>query len=153
MLVKLYFFSIMNKELFKFFYEFRVRYAEVDAQGIVFNAHYLTYFDCAVTEYYRIIKYNYKEDVKRNRKDFHVIKTIIDYKEPLLFDQIIEAGIRVSRIGRSSLVYDIALYPKFKKKLLAFGQTIQVYTDQIKKKSTPLSRNLINKIKKFEKNI
>ena len=81
MLVKLYFFSIMNKELFKFFYEFRVRYAEVDAQGIVFNAHYLTYFDCAVTEYYRIIKYNYKEDVKRNRKDFHVIKTIIDYTD------------------------------------------------------------------------
>ncbi len=143
----------MKKELFKYFYEFRVRYAEVDAQGIVFNAHYLTYFDCAVTEYYRIIKYNYKEDVKRNKKDFHVIKTIIDYREPLLFDQIVEAGIRVSKIGNSSLVYDIALYLKFKKKLLAFGQTIQVYTDQVKKKSTPLSRNLINKIKKFEKNI
>ena len=143
----------MKKESFKFFYKFRVRYAEVDAQGIVFNAHYLTYFDCAVTEYYRKIKYNYAEDVKKNKKDFHVIKTIIDYKEPLLFDQIIEAGIRISKIGSSSLIYDIALYPKYKRNLLAIGQTIQVYTDQIKKKSTPLPLSLIKKIKKFEKEL
>ena len=143
----------MKKNIFKFFYEFRVRYAEVDAQGIVFNSHYLTYFDCAITEYYRKINYNYKDDVQRNKKDFHVIKTMIEYKQPLLFDQIIEAGIRVSKIGNSSLIYEIALFPRKKNRLLAYGQTIQVYTDQIKKKSTPLSRNLIRKIKNFEKYI
>ncbi len=88
----------MKRNIFNFLYEFRVRYAEVDAQGIVFNSHYLTYFDCAITEYYRRINYNYKDDVQRNKKDFHVIKTIIEYKQPLLFDQIIEAGIRVSKI-------------------------------------------------------
>ena len=60
----------MNRKLYKFFYTIRVRYAEVDAQGIVFNAHYLTYFDCAITEYYRKIKYNYVAEVKKTKKDF-----------------------------------------------------------------------------------
>ena len=46
----------MKKKDFCFTHTFRVRYAEVDAQGIVFNAHYLTYFDCAITEYYRKLK-------------------------------------------------------------------------------------------------
>ena len=77
----------MKKEDFCFTHTFRVRYAEVDAQGIVFNAHYLTYFDCAITEYYRKLKYNYASEVIRSNKDFHVIKTIIDYKKPILFDQ------------------------------------------------------------------
>ena len=43
-----------KKQSYNFFYNFRIRYSEVDAQGIVFNAHYLTYFDCAITEYFRI---------------------------------------------------------------------------------------------------
>ena len=46
----------MKKTNFFFTHVLRIRYAEVDAQGIVFNSHYLTYFDCAITEYYRKIK-------------------------------------------------------------------------------------------------
>ena len=45
----------MNRSQFSFYYTFRIRYSEVDAQGIVFNAHYLTFFDTAMTEYLRNI--------------------------------------------------------------------------------------------------
>lgn len=140
----------MKKIDFKFLYTFRVRYAEVDAQGIVFNAHYLTYFDCVITEYYRKLKYNYALEVKKYKKDFHVIKTILEYKKPLLFDQLIEAGIKTSKIGYSSIAFDIGLFESEKKKLLAIGKIIQVYTDQVNMQSTKLSKNFVNKIKKFE---
>ena len=140
----------MKKTDFKFLYTFRVRYAEVDAQGIVFNAHYLTYFDCVITEYYRTLKYNYALEVKKYKKDFHVIKTILEYKKPLLFDQLIEAGIKTSKIGYSSIAFDIGLFESEKKKLLAIGKIIQVYTDQVNMQSTKLSKNFVNKIKKFE---
>ncbi|MAH88602.1 MAG: thioesterase [Pelagibacterales bacterium] len=140
----------MKKTDFKFLYTFRVRYAEVDAQGIVFNAHYLTYFDCVITEYYRTLKYNYALEVKKYKKDFHVIKTILEYKKPLLFDQLIEAGINTSKIGYSSITFDIGLFEKDKKKLLALGKITQVYTDQVNMQSTKLSKNFVNKIKKFE---
>ena len=141
----------MEKNNFFFTHVLRVRYAEVDAQGIVFNAHYLTYFDCAITEYYRKIKYNYISDVKNNQKDFHVIKTTTEYKKPILFDQLIDVCTKVSRIGRSSLIYDLAIYPNKKKKLLAYAQIIQVYTDQLTNKSAELPKKLIRQIKVFEK--
>ena len=140
----------MNRNLYNFFYTLRVRYAEVDAQGIVFNSHYLTYFDCAITEYYRKIKYNYISEVKKSKKDFHVIKTTIEYKKPISFDQIIDLGVKVSKIGNTSLTFDISIYSNRKNILLAEGNIIQVYTDQIKKCSTPLSKDFVKKVRKFE---
>ena len=140
----------MKRNLYNFFYTLRVRYAEVDAQGIVFNSHYLTYFDCAITEYYRKIKYNYISEVKKSNKDFHVIKTTIEYKKPISFDQIIDLGVKVSKIGNTSLTFDISIYSNRKNLLLAEGNIIQVYTDQIKKCSTPLSKSFVKKIRKFE---
>ena len=140
----------MNRKVFRFFYTLRVRYAEVDAQGIVFNAHYLTYFDCGITEYYRKIKYDYYKEVKKSKKDFHVIKTTLNFKKPLFFDQKIDIGVKVSKIGNTSLNFDLAIFNNNKKDFLAYGNVIQVYTDQIKKCSTPLAKDFITKIKKFE---
>ena len=140
----------MKRNLYNFFYTLRVRYAEVDAQGIVFNSHYLTYFDCAITEYYRKIKYNYISEVKKSKKDFHVIKTTIEYKKPISFDQVIDLGVKISKIGNTSLTFDISIYSNRKNILLAEGNIIQVYTDQIKKCSTPLSKSFVKKIRKFE---
>ena len=48
----------MSRSEFKFSFPFRVRYSEVDGQKIVFNAHYLTYFDTAITEYFRALPYD-----------------------------------------------------------------------------------------------
>ena len=140
----------MKRKVYKFFHTLRVRYAEVDAQGIVFNSHYLTYFDCAITEYYRKIKYNYISEVKKSKKDIHVIKTTIEYKKPISFDQIIDLGVKISKIGNTSLTFDISIYSNRKNILLARGYIIQVYTDQIKKCSTPLSKSFVKKIRKFE---
>ena len=141
----------MKRNSYNFFYTFRVRYAEVDAQGIVFNAHYLTYFDCAITEYYRKIKFNYISEVKKTKKDFHVVKTVIEYKKPIIYDQIIDAGVTISNIGNSSINFDISLFANNKNTLFANANIIQVYTDQIKKSSTQLCKRFISKIKKFEK--
>ena len=140
----------MKKTDFYFTNTFRVRYAEVDAQGIVFNAHYLTYFDCLITEYYRKLKYNYALEVKKNQKDFHVIKTTLEYKKPLLFDQLIDGGIRTSKIGYSSITFDIGLFECKKKKLLTIGTIIQVHVNQKTMKSTKLPENFVKKIKRFE---
>ncbi len=43
---------------FRFFHPFRVRYSEIDGQRVVYNAHYLTFFDTAIFEYYRAIGYD-----------------------------------------------------------------------------------------------
>ena len=100
----------MSREQFWFFHPFRVRYSEIDGQGVVFNAHYLTYFDTTITEYFRALGYDQFADAKATGIDFHVVKSLIEYKAPVLFDWEIEVGARVARIGNSSLTFELAIF-------------------------------------------
>ena len=120
----------MSREKFWFFHPFRVRYSEIDGQGVVFNAHYLTYFDTAITEYFRALGYDQYADAKTSGIDFHIVKSVIEYKAPLLFDQEIDVGVRVARIGNSSLVLELAIFLKGGNDALATGEIVWVYTDQ-----------------------
>ena len=49
----------MQRSDFRCFHRLRVRWSEVDIQKIVFNAHYLTYADCAMIEYWRALSLLY----------------------------------------------------------------------------------------------
>ena len=51
----------MTRSEFRFFHRLRVRWAEVDMQKIVFNAHYLMYFDTAIADYWRAMALPYEE--------------------------------------------------------------------------------------------
>ena len=141
----------MSREQFNFYYSFRVRYSEVDAQGIVFNAHYLTYFDSAMTEYLRHIEYDYVNEVKEKNEDFHTVKTLVEYKAPIFFDQIIDVCLRVKKVGNSSLTFYIEIHPKNKDNMLAFGEVVWVNSNQITHKSTPLPDVLKKKIALLER--
>ena len=61
----------MARTEFRFAHRMRVRWAEVDKQGIVFNGHYLMYFDVAITEYYRALGYPYPEGLAQHGTDPH----------------------------------------------------------------------------------
>ena len=140
----------MSRDIFNFFYSFRVRYSEVDAQGIVFNAHYLTFFDTAMTEYMRHIKYDYVNEVKDKNEDFHTVKTLVEYKAPIYFDQIIDVCLRVKKIGTSSLTFHIEIHPSKEANILAIGEVVWVNANQLTHKAAALSSNLINKIEMLE---
>jgi len=120
----------MSRDDFRFFFPFRVRYSEVDGQSVVFNAHYLTYYDTAITEFFRWLGYDYVADVKATGVDFHTVKSLVEYKAPIRFDEEIEVGVRVGAIGNSSLRFDLAIYAKGVGDLRAKGEIVWVYTDQ-----------------------
>jgi len=88
---------------FAFTESLRVRWAEADMQGVVFNGHYLTYFDVGVTEYWRAV---FDRDVAALRETFdrlQVVRASIDYHAPARFDEVIEVCVRTARIGGSSM--------------------------------------------------
>lgn len=120
----------MKRSDFWFFFPFRVRYSEVDGQSVVFNAHYLTYYDTAITEYFRAIGVDVVADAKTNGIDFHTVKSLVEYKAPIVFDQQIEVGVRVARIGRSSVVFELGVFDQGSDALYATGEIVWVYTDQ-----------------------
>ncbi len=132
----------MAKTDFNFSFPFRVRYSEVDGQMVVFNAHYLTYFDTALTEYFRFLPFDYMSHVKETGNDFHTVKTLVEYQAPINFDDEIEVYVKVGRLGRSSISFDLEIHLKSEDNALASGEVVWVYTDQETHKSTALPEEL-----------
>src|SRR6185436_18541423 len=91
---------------YRFFHPLRVRWAEVDKQDIVFNGHYLTYFDVAITEFWRAIGVPYPAIVERWGSDLFVVKAGLEYHAPAHYDDVLDIGVRVARIGTSSLRFE-----------------------------------------------
>ena len=84
-------------EAFK--HRFRVRYAEVDPQAVVFNSRYLEYADILVTEYFRDARARGMPD----DLEFHVRRAEVDYLAPMRVDELIEGSIEIAKIGNSSM--------------------------------------------------
>jgi len=88
-----------------FTYQFRVRYAEVDPQAVVFNSRYLEYADLVVTEYFRERRSHGLPD----GLEFHVRRAEVDYLAPIRSDELIEGRLTVERIGNTSMTLLISL--------------------------------------------
>ncbi|TGM90548.1 acyl-CoA thioesterase [Leptospira licerasiae] len=91
----------------EFYYTLRVRYSEIDAQAVVFNAHYLTYFDTALNEYMRFLKYDYKGELEKNGLDFVVTRSLIEYKSPARFDEELKIYVKAGEIKPASILWNI----------------------------------------------
>src|SRR5271166_4402953 len=88
----------------------RVRWAEADMQGVVFNGHYLTYCDVCVTEYWRAIGLRYPQDIVGRGADIFVRKATLEYLAAAVYDdQLVVAG-RIARLGRSSAEFAIEMF-------------------------------------------
>lgn len=140
----------MAKSDFRFAWPFRVRYAEVDGQKIVFNAHYLTYFDTAITEYFRALAYDYMGQVARTGEDYHTVRSLVEYRQPIAFDEDIEVHVRTARLGRTSVTFHLEIHPKDADDLRATGEVVWVNTNQETHSSAPLPEELVEKISVFE---
>ena len=80
----------------------RVRYAECDPQGVVFNSRYLEYFDIALTELWREAVGPYEEVMATHDIDLLVAEAGIRYRTPLRFDEEFELRASVRRLGTTS---------------------------------------------------
>jgi acyl-CoA thioester hydrolase len=81
----------------------RVRYAECDIQGQVFNAHYLTYFDQSMTELWRAAVGGYSQMLERG-VDLVVVHAEVDFHSGARFDRELTLEVEVAHLGRTSVV-------------------------------------------------
>ena len=114
----------------------RVRFAETDAQGVVWNGNYLTYFDVAMTEYLRAMGLAYQEAVG-DGFEFVLARFAIDYKAPAAFDDPIEIFTGVARIGNSSITFGFEMFNGDNGLLLNQGEAVYVVIDR--RTGTPTS--------------
>jgi acyl-CoA thioester hydrolase len=85
-----------------FHHELRVRYHECDAQGILFNAHYLAFFDISLTELWRAAFGGYAVMTERGI-DVVVAEAQLRFRAPARFDEVLRLGIAVTRLGESGI--------------------------------------------------
>jgi YbgC/YbaW family acyl-CoA thioester hydrolase len=109
-----------------FVHRLRVRWAEVDAQQVVFNGHYLTYADVAVTEFWRSVGLPYPDAFRHLGGDLFVRKQTLAYDAPARLDDWLDVAMRCTRIGRSSITLDWRISSQGR--ALVHGETVYVYT-------------------------
>ena len=88
---------------FAFSTRFRVRYAEIDGQRIVFNSRYLEYADVAVTEFWEWTGIAEALPDVWPTTEFNVRRTEIDYLKPFRLGDTVEAFVRIEKLGTTSL--------------------------------------------------
>jgi YbgC/YbaW family acyl-CoA thioester hydrolase len=137
---------------FRLQHRLRVRWAEVDMQAIVFNAHYLMYLDTAITEYWRAACLPYRETFEALGGDIVVRKATVEFVNSARMDDVLDIGMRFLEAGRSSMRFQGGIFRG--DELLATGELSYVYIDPHAPKggkaSRPVPQDLRDTLAAFE---
>jgi acyl-CoA thioester hydrolase len=104
---------------------FRVRYAECDPQGIVFNARWGEYVDIAATEYTRAIFGGVDPAV--TGVDWRLVRQVLEWRAPARFDDVLEARVHTTAVGTTS--FTLATEFRRDDNLLVTAETVYVIVD------------------------
>ncbi len=133
---------------FRFFHRLRVRWVEVDIQKIVFNGHYLMYFDTAVADYWRALGLPYEEAMHQLGGDLYVKKATVEYFASARMDERLDVALRCARIGNSSMLFECAIFRG--DQLLIGGELLYVFADPATQTSRPVPPALREILTGFE---
>ena len=129
----------------------RVRWAEVDKQGVVFNAHYLLYCDVCVTEYWRAAGVRYPDDFAAYGSDLFVRKSTVEYFSAAYYDDELEVCGRIARLGSSSMRFVVEIYRRRQyEAVLVTVELIYVHADPASRTALPIPDAMRTRIRAFE---
>ncbi len=142
---------------FSFFHPVRVRWSEVDMQKVVFNGNYFNYFDFAVYESWKAMLAagaaasgpGLKGRFDAWIHNIYVVKASAEYHAPAHFDDELEVGVRVAKLGRSSMRTVLEIHRADDH--LITGELIYVYKDPVANASAPIPDEFRQLIVGFEK--
>jgi YbgC/YbaW family acyl-CoA thioester hydrolase len=117
-------------------------------QKIVFNAHYLMYFDTAISDYWRAMALPYEEAMVRLDGDLYVVKATVEFHASARMDDQIEVAMKCARIGNSSLTFHGAIFRGDEH--LISGELVYVFADPVTQTSRPVPERLRALLQGFE---
>jgi YbgC/YbaW family acyl-CoA thioester hydrolase len=138
----------MTRHDFRLLHRLRVRWAEVDMQKIVFNGHYLMYFDTAMADYWRALALPYEQTMHALGGDLYVKKVSVEYHASARYDDQLDVGLKCQRIGTSSIQFVGGIFCGDQR--LITGELIYVYANPASQTSLPVPESLRNVLQDFE---
>ena len=126
----------------------KVRYSEVDCQRIVYNSHYLTYFDISLSEMLEDC-FNQDEYIKNTNNDFHTVGVQMNFKSPARLNDQLEVYTGVKKLGNSSMTFIQEIYRVGSDEILNSAHITWVNTNQKSMKSTTIPNDIRTKLNKY----
>lgn len=123
------------RSAYRVFRAIGTRWMDNDVYGHVNNVVYYSWFDTAVNAY--LIEQG-ALDIERSATIGLVVETQCNYFAPLAFPQTVEAGLRVARLGGSSVRYEVGLFAQGAPHTAAAGHFVHVYVDRATRRPVPL---------------
>jgi acyl-CoA thioester hydrolase len=124
-----------RRSSYRSFLAIPTRWMDNDAYGHVNNVAYYSYFDTAVNEH--LIRAG-GLDIERSETIGLVVETACRFHKPLSFPDVIDAGLRVAKLGNSSVKYEIALFRQGEDEPVASGHFVHVWVDRASRRPTPV---------------
>ena len=131
---------------YRHFRAIETRWRDNDAYGHVNNVVYYSYFDTVVNRY---LMDEGVLDIERGAVIGLVVETHCNYFSPVAFPDTIHAGLRVARLGTSSVRYEIGIFRNDEPLASAQGHYVHVYVDRSSQRPTALAddmRAALNKL-------
>jgi len=117
-------------------------------QKIVFNAHYLMYFDTAIADYWRTLALPYEQAMHELGGDLYLKKASVEYHASARFDDQLDVALQCQHIGNSSIVFKGAVYRG--DDLLVTCELIYVFADPVTQSATPVPAVLRQVLQNYE---
>jgi acyl-CoA thioester hydrolase len=123
----------------------RVWFSDTDAQGVVYDGRYLPYFDHARTEYHRHLG-----SMRIEGAEFVMRASNVEYHAPARFDDLLECFVRASRLGRTSIGYELCALRLPDETLMVTATQTLVLVELVTRRPTPIPEEAREPIRTFE---
>jgi acyl-CoA thioester hydrolase len=132
------------RDRYRYFHTITTRWMDNDVYGHVNNTVYYSYFDTLVNQF---LFDRGALDIEQSPVIGLVVETACQYFSPVAFPDRVHAGLRVGKLGRSSVRYEIGIFRNDEAGAAAQGHFVHVYVDRITRRPTPLPQELLGALK------
>ena len=135
-----------NRHAYRHFQSIPTRWMDNDVYGHVNNVVYYSYFDTVVNQY--LIE-QHVLNIEASKVIGLVVETQCQYFASITFPDVVHAGLRVAKLGNSSVRYEIGLFRNEERTASAQGYFIHVYVDRATRRAISLPADMRAALKKI----
>lgn len=125
-------------------YRRKIRYSDTDAQKIVFNGNYATYFDDTITDLFDLVGFEWVDH------EIVLAKMEIEFRSPATIGETLVTGARVERVGRTSLTVHLESWEEATERPVATARQVQVVVSAQDFKPVPVPDALVEAIERVQ---
>lgn len=128
---------------YRYFVDLQTRWMDNDSYAHVNNVNYYSFFDTAVNH---LLISGGALHIRESAVVALVVESLCSFYQSVSFPDVLEIGLRVAKLGRSSVRYDIGIFRKGEPRICAAGYFVHVYVDKTSQIPAPIpeaSRRLL----------